>query len=180
MGVREFIWGVIGLIAVYVAIQLLRLGRRQGSANAVPATPPAAVEGAPDAASAEAEAGPGGFPDRLAELEAGLRAEHERADLELQQLRRDVAQLRTEQESLRRDNLSLTERLAELGDGLAAVQASQHVSPQYGEAVMLARRGLQSEAIAERCGISVAEAALVRSLSASDEAGAEEGRAHGE
>lgn len=37
-------------------------------------------------------------------------------------------------------------------------------SPEYDEALVFARRGLDVEAIAERCGITVAEAALVRAL----------------
>ncbi len=180
MGVREFIWAVIALIALYVAFQLLRLGRRRQQAASAPMPPlPAEVAGA-EPAGEDAERTPDLGLERMATVEAELRAEHERVELELQQLRRDVAQLRHEQETLRRDNLRLAEQLGDLGDNVATVQASQHVSPQYGEAVMLARRGLESEAIAERCGISVAEAALVRSLTGSGANETEEGRAHGD
>jgi len=171
MGVRELIWALIGVLAIYVAWQLLRLGRRRpAAAEALPAeaymAPP--PEGSGD--------GPAPSPPTVTPADdAALRAEIERMALEMQQLRRDVTQLRSEQEVQRRECRRLEEELGEVRDTLAGLQAAQNVSPQYGEAVMLARRGLESEAIAERCGISVAEAALVRSLAGGGEAGGARG-----
>ena len=57
----------------------------------------------------------------------------------------------------------------------APVVASEHspmqnTSPEYGEALVLARRGLGVEDIAARCGITRAEAELVVSLAARGEA----------
>lgn len=174
MGAREFIWALIGVVALYVGVQFLRLGQRRTAAPKV--AQQRSAEGVPEpdpAAQAAIRARVDGF-------EAELGAERDRTELELQQLRRDVAQLRAEQEALRRDSQRFSEQLEQLGESVATVQAGQHVSPQYGEAVMLARRGLESEAIAERCGISVAEAALVRSLAGTGEGEAQRGGSHGE
>lgn len=143
LGPREVVWIVAGLLALYAVMQLgrlhgLRRARRglKRAVREVGATPPA----------------PAAF---------GL-------ELEVQQLRREVAQLRDAQvgidavwqEAFRRVEVDLG-RLREV---LETMQAERSVSPQYGEAMVLARRGLTAEAMAERCGISVAEAALVRSL----------------
>lgn len=67
-------------------------------------------------------------------------------------LQRQLAELRTELDTMRRD--------------LANVRSSSRVSSFYGEAVELAQRGYDVQAIAERCGISIAEAEMVHSLSA--------------
>lgn len=59
----------------------------------------------------------------------------------------------------------LREQLTVLREEVDKLKAARAVSPQYGEAVGLAQQGLDAEAIADRCGISVAEAELVRALS---------------
>lgn len=133
---REVVWIVVAVLALYAAMQLGRLQglRRARPPEPVPATPPAPF---------------------------GL-------ELEVQQLRRELALLREElegagtawQETSRR----LEEEVARLSGELEGLQVERSVSPQYGEAMVLARRGLAADAIAERCGISVAEAALVCSL----------------
>lgn len=157
MGLRELIWGLIAALAAYVLLQLARAraGGRAAASEAGAADDAALVSPADDDPEARA--------DDAAPRE---RAERIALELELQQLRRDLGQLRAEQAEQRRQHALLADTVAEMGEALATVQAGQRISPQYGEAVMLARRGLESEAIAERCGISVAEAALVRSLSA--------------
>ena len=58
--------------------------------------------------------------------------------------------------------------VAALKDEVALLKAARNVSPQYGEAVTLAQRGMAAQQIAERCGISVAEAEMVRALSRSN------------
>ena len=55
--------------------------------------------------------------------------------------------------------------LAALKEEVSLLKAARNVSPQYGEAVALAQKGLAAAQIAERCGISVAEAEMVRALS---------------
>ena len=63
------------------------------------------------------------------------------------------------------------EKIAQLDDELTGLREQREqqfsedgMAPQYGEALLLARRGLTAEVIAERCDISVAEAALVKSM----------------
>lgn len=59
----------------------------------------------------------------------------------------------------------LRQQVAGLRDEVEKLKAARTVSHQYGEAVSLAQQGMAAQAIAERCGISVAEAELVRALS---------------
>lgn len=60
----------------------------------------------------------------------------------------------------------LESELEALREEMEAMKRERHVSPQYGEAVRLAQdEGLEPEEIAERCGISIGEAELVRALS---------------
>ncbi len=87
-----------------------------------------------------------------------------RSTLELQQLRREVEQLRAELEAQRETVRALETGMAALKEQVDANTATQSISPEYNEALVFARRGLGVEAIAERCGISVAEADLVRTL----------------
>jgi DNA-directed RNA polymerase specialized sigma24 family protein len=55
--------------------------------------------------------------------------------------------------------------VAALKEKVSLLEAARNVSPQYGEAVALAQQGLAARQIAERCGISVSEAEMVRALS---------------
>jgi DNA-directed RNA polymerase specialized sigma24 family protein len=136
LGLREVVWLLAGFLGLYAVMQLGRLRGLQRARR----TPPPRPEAAP---------------------EFGL-------ELEVQRLRREVGLL---QEALasadgawQAGQQHLEAEVLRLREALAAVQAEHSVSPHYGEAMILARRGLGAEAIAERCGISVAEAALVRSL----------------
>lgn len=169
LGPREIIWIVIALLAVYVAFQLLRA--TAGRPRVAEETAEETVETAQTELGADAAAE--ALPESQRE-EVRARAELVALGLEVQQLRRDIAQLRGEQEQQRRDARRVDAEVAQIKEALGTLQAGQRISPQYGEAVMLARRGLESEAIAERCGISVAEAALVRSLSQGEAAGGAE------
>jgi hypothetical protein len=54
--------------------------------------------------------------------------------------------------------------LAALREELADMQASRRVSPQYADAMALARRGFDAQGIADHCGIARGEAELVLSL----------------
>lgn len=93
-------------------------------------------------------------------------------ELEIQQLRRDVAQLRTEQDFLRSELVAMRLDVNELQASRDRAQAppqaqTQYVrpeSPQHSEAMLLAARGVAAAQIAEHCGISVAEAELVCAL----------------
>lgn len=55
--------------------------------------------------------------------------------------------------------------VAALKEEVSLLKAARNVSPQYGEAVTLAQKGMAPQQIAERCGISVAEAEMVCALS---------------
>lgn len=66
---------------------------------------------------------------------------------------------------LRGEVAALKDELLLLHEEVRLLKAARNVSPQYGEAVALAQKGLDAPQIAERCGISVAEAEMVRALS---------------
>ncbi|THF60233.1 DUF2802 domain-containing protein [Pseudothauera rhizosphaerae] len=85
-------------------------------------------------------------------------------ELETQQLRRDIARLQAQHAVQQGEIAELRDGLRVLREQLEAGLAGQGVSPEYDEALVFARRGLEADAIAERCGISVAEAELVRSM----------------
>lgn len=55
--------------------------------------------------------------------------------------------------------------VAALKEKVSLLEAARNVSPQYGEAVALAQKGMAAPQIAERCDISVAEAEMVCALS---------------
>ncbi|WP_211090258.1 DUF2802 domain-containing protein [Pseudothauera nasutitermitis] len=106
---------------------------------------------APVAASATAES-------------AAAVAERFKLELELRQLRGDLTRLQSEQTMQRQVIDDLVDSVRTLREQLEANLSGQGVSPEYDEALVFARRGLDAEAIAERCGITVAEAELVRSM----------------
>lgn len=80
----------------------------------------------------------------------GQQLRQSRHDQETRMLREEVAVLRDELLTLREE--------------VAAQKAAGTVSPQYSEAVAFAQRGLTVQDIADRCGISLGEAELVRAL----------------
>ncbi|GHU00194.1 hypothetical protein FACS1894154_08840 [Betaproteobacteria bacterium] len=89
-------------------------------------------------------------------------------ELEVQGLRREVGALRT---TVERQQGEITELRTELGKYAAQAQSGGNetvpgASPEYGEALALARRGLAVDEIAARCDITRAEAELVVSLAA--------------
>lgn len=177
-GWREAILLLVGGAVLYLlvnVIRLLRIGKRPAAsveqvpplaeiASAEPAPPPELTEavaplpisrsaewhdvvdlellaGPPSVAkpAAEAPSPVSGFGEQLAEHLA-------RSDLEreVRQLRKEVGQLRAELDDLR---------------------AVRNISPHYAEALALAQRGLTAQDVADRMGISLAEAELVHALS---------------
>lgn len=169
MGVREFLWLAIALLAIYVAVQLYRVLKMGAGEPAKRPAPTKAAGGAGGAARAAAE--------KLAERHEGEAAspafapgaeqasgEGFQLELETQQLRRDIAQLRAELGEQRKEIAELAARLRVHQEQVEAGAGAKRASPEYDEALVFARRGLDVETIAERCGITVAEAALVRAL----------------
>lgn len=66
---------------------------------------------------------------------------------------------------LEREVRQLRKEVDELRDELEDLRAVRNISPQYAEAVALAQRGLTAQDVADRMGISLAEAELVHALS---------------
>lgn len=84
--------------------------------------------------------------------------------LDTSALRQEVAGLREELSQQRSALMALSQANDALQEQVTTLAAAQGVSPEYNEALVCARRGLDAGAIAERCSISVAEAELIRSL----------------
>lgn len=190
---REIIWLIIAVLFGYVVFQIYRVLRlearnaddRRTAAAARPASspvapPPASPLARDDGADQDGDddtdvfvfdARPRGpsAPWAASAAPASRSAAAAGGDefqltLELQQLRRDLAQLRAELAEQREQFDAVRADLRTMQEQLDATLASQGVSPEYNEALVFARRGLDAEAISERCGISMAEAELVRSL----------------
>ena len=87
---------------------------------------------------AKAPAKPGGFGEHIGEHLARTDMENE-----IQRMRDEMGQMREELEELR---------------------AARRVSPQYAEAMEMAQRGMSARDVAERLGMSLAEAELVQAL----------------
>ncbi|MCL2830427.1 MAG: DUF2802 domain-containing protein [Betaproteobacteria bacterium] len=78
----------------------------------------------------------------------------EDAERQIGILRDEVATLRSELAAMRNELWQQMERM----------KASQHISPIYGDAMQMAASGYDAGAIAERCGITRAEAELIAAL----------------
>ena len=189
---REALWLLASLLAAYAAFEFLRALRlpREGQAGASVATPsgmgaqgPVAAAAderkrdedddddflayaprpSPSTASAPASlasdaSAPGAFA-ALAEAEAAARFELENSRLrQALQAQRDLVAL--QQTEIDR----LVEDITALRDELDNQVSSVASSPEYSEAMVLAAQGLNAEMIAERCGITLAEAELVLAL----------------
>ena len=170
---RVLIWVIILMLLGYAASQLyqvwrvserIRQTRQTKSSRPRPASQPAAVMAAADVIG-EVDGGddddevfvfePPAFPGQTSwSSEFG---EQLQAGIETQQLRQELARMEEEVVAQRGE-------IAALKEQLDILSSAQNVSPEYNEALVLARRGLDVETIAERCGISVAEAELVRAL----------------
>lgn len=175
MGVREGVWALVAVLVLYLVVILFRLAspRKPADSGEKPGAPNTLLVDASVAAEPEPQPVPPPSPEEEAVSRDLLN------ELEIQQLRRDVAQLRTESDFLRRELAATRRDVDELRDAQQAsqqaarepVQYTRPVSPQHSEAMLLAGRGIEAARIAEHCGISVAEAELVCAL-----ARAEEGR----
>lgn len=95
-------------------------------------------------------------------------------ELELQRLRRELGAVRAALDVQQEEIGALHETVRLLSEqppalAQATEQFDQNASPEYSEALVLARRGLSVEDISTRCGITRAEAELVVSLAARGE-----------
>lgn len=187
MGAREVLWIVVAVLAVYLVFQLIRaMGVKDADTSAdAGADVEAKAEALEDLAATPADIAADTAEDEAADdaVVALSRAAPDNAAadsfslaLEVRQLRRDAAQLRGEIDQLRAEQLVFRQSINEQAAQLDAARAAQRVSPLYGEALALVRRGMTAEDIAERCSISVAEAELVKSLGQDPAEGSEDAR----
>lgn len=186
---RELIWLIIVVLFGYVVFQLYRALRidadrkpgdptapGQGRIAGATSTPhdehavarrphdvsaPVAARGTQDLFESVAAAGDSATSEAARDALAGNDFQQ---SLVMRQLRSDVDRLQAELLDACERVSRLEAMVVALREHLDAAVATQGVSPEYDEALVFARRGLGVEAIAERCGISVAEAELVRSL----------------
>lgn len=192
MSLRTVVWIAIALLLIYGGWQLLRAvrsGLQGGRRTPAPVTatvdddedddgdegdfdyaPVPAPAPAPQAVPAAAAPAPVVKP--VAKPVAGAGQDAFQLELELQRLRREVAGLRAALDVQQQEIGGLHEAMGQLRLQLDGGLAAQNASPEYSEALVFARRGLPVEAIAERCGITVAEAELVRALAARQDDGA--------
>jgi len=92
-------------------------------------------------------------------------------ELELQRLRLEISTLRETIQAQQKEFESLRESMkcpsvGKIGSTISLAQQEPDMSPEYDEALALARRGIVADVIASRCGITRAEADLVASLAA--------------
>ena len=165
MGVREGIWALVAVLVLYLVVILFRLAlpRRAVSVGEGSASPQTVVMDAPP--PREPSPAPAAAGSAVAEVSRETLNE-----LEIQQLRRDVSQLRTEQDFLRSELVAMRLDMNDMQavrERVPVQQPAQYVrpeSPQHSEAMLLAGRGISAAQIADHCGISVAEAELVCAL----------------
>lgn len=130
------------LAAALVGYALFRLSRNRADATE-PVMAPSAATSATAVESAAPSTTPGTSPEIADKTSFALRQFIAGVQGEMEELRQEVAQLRAE---------------------VAQLKATHGTSPQYNDAVQLARADADPTAIADECGISVAEAELVRAL----------------
>ncbi|MCL2656742.1 MAG: DUF2802 domain-containing protein [Betaproteobacteria bacterium] len=171
MGVREIVIGAIVLLGGYITYVLVRVAllSREGKRPVIESVPEyqtilggGATSHAAPVSRPELESVP--EPEEEDEGEEPVR--NPAADVrDSFDARVEVARLRFQIEALENSLAQQKQDLETLRGELDTLRNARAVAPQYGEAVALAQRGLDTNAIAERCGISVSEAELVAALS---------------
>lgn len=158
---RALVVGLIILVAIYMAMVVLRMQRLRRKA-AKPELPPQVEPSAPAAEEQPAEELPeiAATPEAAAESWSEPPAETGPAVF-MQGVEAEVVQLREEVDILRGELAALRD---ELHNELAHLRATQTVSPLYSDAMQMATLGHDAATIAERCGISRAEAELMVAL----------------
>lgn len=146
IGWREIVLGLIVAIALYMLVVVLRMQRLRGKAATPPVEPAPAAEPPPDVAAEDA---------------VPAWEEPVPQPLFMQGVEAEVVQLREEVDALRSEVAALRD---ELHNEIAHMRATQTVSPLYSDAMQMATLGHDAATIAERCGISRAEAELMLAL----------------
>ncbi|MCK6390529.1 MAG: DUF2802 domain-containing protein [Azonexus sp.] len=163
LGLREGIFVVVGLVAVYMALVLWRMRRLLGRDDAPPPTPERTDVPSPRIDTTDDEPVLEDVDDTPAPVPpVAIDATQDRQPAQWSEdlviLREEVDMLRSELAALRED----------MHQELAHLRASQTVSPIYGDAMQMASAGYDAAMIAERCGIARAEAELVVALTKSE------------
>ncbi|MDR2689173.1 MAG: DUF2802 domain-containing protein [Azoarcus sp.] len=156
----QLVWVLIAALMVYGGWQLLaalRANRALRSAFDKDDAVAAANDSGDTASTAEAP------PESAAPAETGVDAFA--LELELQYLKRGLADLRkaldTQQEEIKALHVTVT---ALATRPASAEETAFDASPEYIEAQALARRGVPTAEIVQRCGITLAEAELLVSM----------------
>ncbi|MER2554783.1 MAG: DUF2802 domain-containing protein [Thauera sp.] len=185
---REALWLLALLLAAYAAFEFLRalrLPRAEKKAAPEVTGPGPRTAAVPSAANDEADAdddflayaplpaaaGADSGPPAAAPAMAPPDHAAERFALELENSRlRQALQAQRDLVALQQGEIDrLVEDITALRDELERQSSGAASSPEYTEALVLAAQGLNAEMIAERCGISLAEAGLVLSLARHEE-----------
>lgn len=168
---RELIWAVIAILAGYVVLQLYRAMRvesRQPSDDNEEGEFGSGSSHAADPSATGKDDDPGN--DDVFVFEPAVRTVPPdagvdfHATLQARQMHQVIERLDEKLAAQQARIAELESALGTLREQLDTTGVVQNISPEYNEALVFARRGLDVDAIAERCGISVAEAELVRSL----------------
>ena len=156
-GWRDAVLLLATLVAVYLVVSFLRLQKLRRPAKTAPPAGFSTMVDFPLDDLPEAPAAADAPAMRFTDPPTDFAAELVRSSLEA-----EVRQLR---DDLRRLGETVERQAGEIADLTSRLQTAQTVSPLYGEAMALARKGLDPAGIAGRCGISIGEAELVASLS---------------
>lgn len=159
---RELIWLIIGVLFAYVAFQLYRAAspRTRSSPEVPPVDPEVTVEAPPlgeDEVFVFESSAPATTSQEVAQEPFHLA-------LEARHMRHEIERLRNEITAQKSTIAQLRDTLHVMQEEIERAPSGPGTSPEYSEALVCARRGLDVGAIAERCGISVAEAELVKAL----------------
>lgn len=190
---RGIVWIIVALLFVYAVFELYR-GLRGGAIGTERAARDQAGGFAPsedelnrfvierayadhDERGAGDVGGKEASPWSDAPAPASVPPDTFKSTLEIEQVRREIAQLQAVLAGQRRDMDEVVDEVRALKAQMEAAAVSQSISPEYNEALVFARRGLDVDTIAERCGISRSEAELVHALAQrrDGERGQEEG-----
>ena len=160
LGLREGVIALIVMVAIYMAVVIVRLRRPSPVKKTVPA--PVVVKTPPLPESAP-EPDPEPEPPSAWERAAAVAVAPDEERL-YRSLENEVFQLRDEVDAVRGELAALR---SDMLHELAQMRAAQTVSPIYGDAMQMAAAGYDPSMIAERCGIARAEAELVVALAKS-------------
>ena len=181
---RQLIYWLIALLLIYGAWQFfcaLRTGfRQQADLSATKKAKALSLDGDPlnYARASVEESEPDGtvavYSHKQMDIDVPEIAKETSHDsfaieLELQRLRLEINALRETIEGQQKDIESLRANAKcppATGAAISFAAQEPDMSPEYDEALALARRGIVADVIASRCGITRAEADLVASLAA--------------